>query len=227
MAFVAGNALVVVGVFLTVFLLTATDARAVEAWGPRGQLCSSSSSHSSSWGSCGRTCRTICFRWTLESIGVLGWLTISLPPASTSRAPGGSRVLLRMREGVASAAWRRALLAAVGVAVFVTMAVALYAFLEPTGSDKDLHAGPLPGPRVAAAAPVRLRHQVRAETARVTFRDRRIAGDDGTEREHTDVGLRLLSGTVARAAGPREEPSLARYTAAIRRVRHLRRAGAS
>jgi len=46
-----------------------------------------------------------------------------------------------MREDVGLQLWRRMLLAATGVAVFLTLAVALYAFLEPAGSKQVFFQG--------------------------------------------------------------------------------------
>ena len=80
--------------------------------------------------------------WTLESIGVLGWLTIALPPALYLLVLEAGLVFsIRMKEEVGLQLWRRALLAAVGVAVFLTLAVALYAFLEPVGSQRVFFQG--------------------------------------------------------------------------------------
>jgi hypothetical protein len=76
--------------------------------------------------------------WTLESIGYLGWFTILLPPAFYLFVLlAGPMFLVRTSdEEVGPQLRSRALLAAVGVAVFVPMAVALYAFLSPIGSGK-------------------------------------------------------------------------------------------
>ena len=69
------------------------------------------------------------------SIGILGWMTVALPPAFYAIAvPTGFVFFFWMGEDVHLEIWRRALLAAVAVAVYVTIAIALYAFLEPIGS---------------------------------------------------------------------------------------------
>ena len=80
--------------------------------------------------------------WTYQSIGALGWIQVSLPRALyllvLVAVPG---FMLRMREEVHLRLRQRALLAAVGVTVFLTIAVALYAFLEPLGSDRVMFQG--------------------------------------------------------------------------------------
>jgi hypothetical protein len=136
-AFVAGNVLVVVGVFLVVFLLTATEGRVQAGGGPQAQLLFILQQPLSFLGILWSNVRTDLVAWTLQSIGVLGWLSFALQPTLyLTVLLGGLGFFTRMREAVSLRPWRRVLLAAVGVAVFLTMAVALYAFLEPTGSDR-------------------------------------------------------------------------------------------
>jgi uncharacterized membrane protein len=136
-AFVAGNVLVVVGVFLIVFLVTATDARVQALGGPHAQLLFILHEPLGFLGILWSNLQNNLLKWTLGSIGVLGWLTIALPPAAYLIVlVGGLGFFSRMREDVGLQLQQRALLAAVGVAVFLTMAVALYAFLEPTGSGQ-------------------------------------------------------------------------------------------
>jgi uncharacterized membrane protein len=137
-AFVAANTLVVVGVFLTVFLLTSTDARAQAAGDPQAQLLFILHQPFSFLGIVWSNVQSNLFMWTLESIGYLGWFTILLPPAFYLFVLlAGPMFLVRTSdEEVGPQLRSRALLAAVGVAVFVPMAVALYAFLSPIGSGK-------------------------------------------------------------------------------------------
>ena len=72
-----------------------------------------------------------------ESIGALGWIQIYFPRALYLLVFVAIPVfMLRMRDEVRLRLAQRALLAAVGVAVFLTISVALYAFLEPLGSDQ-------------------------------------------------------------------------------------------
>ena len=135
MAFVAANALVVVGVFLVVSLLTSTDARVQAVGGPHAQLLFILHQPLGFLGILWSNVQNDLLKWTVESIGVLGWLTVALPPAFYLLVlVGGLGFFIRMREDVGLQLSRRALLAGVGVGVFLTMAVALYAFLEPTGS---------------------------------------------------------------------------------------------
>ena len=135
LAFVAGNALLVVGVFLLVLLFTATDARVQAVGGPNAQLVFILRQPAAFLGILWSNLQSNLLKWTLESIGVLGWFTIALPPVLYLLVlVGGLGFFIRMTEDVGLELWRRALLAAVGVAAFLTIAVALYAFLEPTGS---------------------------------------------------------------------------------------------
>ena len=143
MAFVAANALVVVGVFLVVFLLTATDARVQAVGGPHAQLLFILNQPLSFLGILWSNLQNNLLTWTFESIGRLGWLTIALPLRFYLFVlVAGLVFLIQTREEeVRLQLWRRALLAAVGVAVFLTLAVALYAFLEPTGSARVFFQG--------------------------------------------------------------------------------------
>jgi Predicted membrane protein len=137
MAFVAGHALVVVGVFLIVSWLTAADARVQAVGGPQAQLLFVMREPLGFIGILWSNLQNNLRSWVLESIGVLGWLTITLPPASYFVVlVGGLGFFVRMREEVALRPWERALLAVVGVAVFVTVALALYAFVEPTADGQ-------------------------------------------------------------------------------------------
>ena len=136
-AFVAGNVLVVVGVFLIVFLATATSARAQAVGGPPAQLSFILHEPLGFLGILWSNLQSDLVALTLQSIGVLGWLSIAMPPALYLFVlVTGLGFVIRMREEVGLQPWRRALLAATGVAVFLTMAVALYVFLEPIGSER-------------------------------------------------------------------------------------------
>ena len=136
-AFVAGNVLVVAGVLLATLLLTAADARVQAAGGPQAQLLFILHQPLSFMGILWSNAQEHLLGWALQSIGVAGWLSLPLSPALYLTALlAGLGFFFRMREDVDLRPWRRALLAAAGLAVFLTMAVALYAFLEPTGSDR-------------------------------------------------------------------------------------------
>ena len=137
LAFVAGNAIAVVGGFLVIFLLTATEARAQTLGGSQGQLLFILTQPLGFLGILWSSLERNLVSWTLESIGVMGWLNIYLSPSAYLFVlVAGLGFFIRMGEEVHLQLRQRALLAAVGVAVFLTMAVALYAFLEPTGSDR-------------------------------------------------------------------------------------------
>ena len=135
--FVAGNVLMVASVFLLVVLLTSTGARIQGAGGPQAQLLFIARQPLDFLGIVWSNLLANLVKWPLEIIGVLGWFTIALPPLSYLLAlVGGFGAFLQWREDVRLRPKERALLAAVGVAVFGTMVVALYAFLEPTGSGQ-------------------------------------------------------------------------------------------
>jgi hypothetical protein len=69
------------------------------------------------------------------SIGILGWMTVALPPVFYAIAVSSGFVFFFwMGEDVHLELRQRALMAAVAVAVFLTIAIALYAFLAPIGS---------------------------------------------------------------------------------------------
>jgi uncharacterized membrane protein len=137
-AFVAGNALVVVGVFLVGLLSTGIEARVPAAGGPHAQLLFILEQPLAFLGILWSNLQNNLLAWTLESIGVLGWFAVALPPAVYLLVLVAAPVLLiRMRgEEVGLRPWQRALLAAVGISVFLTIALALYVFLAPTGSDQ-------------------------------------------------------------------------------------------
>ncbi len=134
-AFVACSVALVVGVALIVLRLTAFDARVQIAGSPHAQLLFILEHPLSLLGILWSNVQNHLIGWMLQSIGALGWSTIGLSPATYLVVLLGLLgVFFRMREEVGAQPWQRALLASVGVAVFVTMAVALYVFLEPLGS---------------------------------------------------------------------------------------------
>ena len=135
LAFVAGSVLVVVGGFLLVLLITGTDARVQDVGGPQARLLFTVQQPLAFLGILWSNLQNDLLRWTLESIGVLGWLSVALPAVAYLVALVAAPVfLIRLKEEeVRLQVWRRALLAGAGVGVFLTIAVALYAFIEPAG----------------------------------------------------------------------------------------------
>jgi uncharacterized membrane protein len=134
---------VVGATFLVVFSLTATDARVqLAAGGPGTQLMFIIREPLGFLGILWSNLQNSLLTWTFESIGALGWLKIAMPPAFYLFVlVAGLVLVVRGGEIVSLQPWRRALLAAVGVAVFLTLAIALYAFLEPTGSGRVFFQG--------------------------------------------------------------------------------------
>ena len=141
-AFAAANALAVAGVFLIDFSLTATDGHLEAGGGPHAQLLFILHDPLSFLAILWTNTLDELPGWTLETIGVLGWLRVFLPMALyLFVVVAAVAFVVRMREEVDLEPWRRVLLAAVGALVFLTMAVALYAFLEPTGSQRVFFQG--------------------------------------------------------------------------------------
>ncbi len=136
LAFVAANVLVVVGVFLTVLLLTSTEGRVQTGGSIQTQLLFILEQPLGFLGIIWSNLRDNLLDWTLQSIGILGWFTIALPPATYLVVLlGGFGSFVGVREEVDLAPGQRALLAAAGVGVFLSIAIALYAFLQPTGIE--------------------------------------------------------------------------------------------
>ncbi len=134
-AFVAASALVVAGGFVVTFLATATEARTQVGGGPPAQLQFILHQPLGFIAILWDNILHNLLAWTLETVGILGWLAIGLPPSLYVVALIGSAGLFfGMREDVSLRGLERGLLAAVGVAMFLTMAVALYVFLESPGS---------------------------------------------------------------------------------------------
>ncbi len=134
LAFVAVNVLVGVGVFLIVFLLTSTEARVQTVGGIQAQILFILQQPLGFLGILWSSLQDNLLTWTLQSIGVLGWFTIALAPATyLAVLLGGFGFFIRMREQVDLQPKQRALLAAAGVAAFLSMSAALFVFLQPTG----------------------------------------------------------------------------------------------
>jgi hypothetical protein len=76
------------------------------------------------------------------SIGILGWMSVALPPVFYAIViPAAFVFFFWMGEDVHLEVWRRALLAAVAIAIYATIAIALYGFLEPIGSRQIIFQG--------------------------------------------------------------------------------------
>jgi len=75
--------------------------------------------------------------WVEQSIGLLGWLQIPLPQTFYLFVlVVGLKFFMGMDEKLTLQTWRRLLLGAVGVAMFLTLAISVYVFLEPVGSAR-------------------------------------------------------------------------------------------
>lgn len=136
-AFVAGAVLLVAGVALLTFLVTSAETRAQVAGGPRVQLEFMAQQPLAFAGILWSNIERYGVGWILSTIGALGWLSIRLSPMFYLIVIViGSEFFFRMPEAVDLRRSERALLAGTGAAVFLTMAVALYLFLEPMGSDR-------------------------------------------------------------------------------------------
>jgi uncharacterized membrane protein len=129
-AFVAASVFAVVGVFLIDYLATGAADRAQVSSGAREQLAFVLTQPLAFLGVLWSSLGDHLVAWTLQTIGVLGWFTIGLPAALYLFVIlGGVAFYFGMPETVGLQVWQRFLLAAVGLAVFITVAVALYVFL--------------------------------------------------------------------------------------------------
>ena len=130
LAFVASNVLVVTGVFVIGFLLTGTADRAGTDAGATDKLIVVLQRPVEFLGILWSSLQDGLLTWTLESIGILGWFTVALPPALYLFVlVAGFGLFVGMEEQVTLQVWQRVVLAATSVTVFVTMAVALFVFL--------------------------------------------------------------------------------------------------
>ena len=135
--FVAASVLVVIGVSATTYLATGAAVRAQTAAGAGHQLAFVLGQPLGFAETLWSNLQNNLLAWTLQSIGVLGWFTVALPAALyVFVVLAGFAFFIGMAEKVNLSIWQRILMAAVGVATFVTIAVALYVFL-PT-SDGHL-----------------------------------------------------------------------------------------
>ena len=135
LALVAATGLIVASGFLAVLLATGTPARVQTDGGAVQQIQFILLQPLEFFGIVLQSLRDNSLSWTLQSIGVLGWFSVALPAATyllVIVAFGG--FLFRIREEVSLRRSQRALLLLVGVGTFLSMAAALYAFLEPVGS---------------------------------------------------------------------------------------------
>lgn len=131
MGFVTAAVLLVVGVLLVDSSLTSAP---LAVGGPNTQLLFMLHQPMDFLGIMWSNLPTNVFR-SAASIGILGWMTLALPPVFYAIAiPAGFVFFFWMGEDVHLEFRQRALLAAVAVAVFLTIAIALFAFLEPIGS---------------------------------------------------------------------------------------------
>jgi hypothetical protein len=130
LAFVVGTVLVVLGVSAITYLATGAAVRAGTAAGTSGQLAFVLGQPLGFAETLWSNLQNNLLTWTLQSIGVLGWFTVALPAALYLFVLlAGFAFFIGMAEKVSLRFWQRILMAAVGVATFVTIAVALYVFL--------------------------------------------------------------------------------------------------
>jgi uncharacterized membrane protein len=145
--FVGGCVAAVAGAALLVFVLSSTTAHLGTAAGPRAQLLFIAHQPLGFARILWDNLQNGLLDWTLGTIGTLGWLTIALPQTfSLFVLVAGLVFFMGMEEETGLKVWRRSLLAGVAVVVFLTLAVALYAFLEPAGSQRVFFQGRYLGP---------------------------------------------------------------------------------
>ena len=130
LAVVVASVLVVVGVSAITYLATGAAVRAQSAAGTSGQLAFVLGQPLRFAETLWSNLQNNLLTWTLQSIGVLGWFTVALPAALyVFVVLAGFALFFGMAEKVSLTIWQRILMAAVGVATFVTIALALYVFL--------------------------------------------------------------------------------------------------
>jgi uncharacterized membrane protein len=130
LAFVVASGLVVVGVSAITYLATGAAVRAQSATATGGQLAYVLGQPLGFAEALWSNLQNNLLTWILQSIGVLGWFTVALPAALyVFVVLAGFGLFFGMAEKVSLTIWQRTLMAAVGVATFVTIAVALYVFL--------------------------------------------------------------------------------------------------
>jgi hypothetical protein len=131
-AFVAASIIVVASVALLLWVLTSNDARAVAIGDPHSRLWQMLQSPLEFLGILGSNLPVNLAHGLIQTVGVLGWLNVALPPAFYAFVLAVALAFfLLLGEEVRLQPWQRVLLAAVGIAVFLTIMVALYAFLKP------------------------------------------------------------------------------------------------
>ena len=146
-AFAAGSALAVAGTALLIFVLSSTTAHMGTAAGPQAQLLFIAHQPLSFARILWDNLQNGLLDWTLGTVGTLGWLTIALPQTfSLFVIVAGLVFFMGMQEETGLRTWQRLVFAGVAVAVFLTLAVALYAFLEPAGSQRVFFQGRYLGP---------------------------------------------------------------------------------
>ncbi len=146
-AFAAGSAAAVAATALLIFALSSTTVQPGATTDPRAQLSFMAHQPLGFARILWDNLQNGLLDWTLGSIGTLGWLTIALPQTfSLFILVAGLVLFMGMEEETGLQLWRRAVLAGVAVAVFLTLAIALYAFLEPAGSLRVFFQGRYLGP---------------------------------------------------------------------------------
>ena len=130
-AFVAANILLVVDVFLIQHVMTGAVSRAQTNTGAGDQLLFVMSQPLAFLGILWSNLANGLLGWILESVGILGWLTFALPTALYVFVLfAGFAFFFGSEETVSLRPWQRAILAAAGIAAFVTIGVVLYIVLS-------------------------------------------------------------------------------------------------
>jgi uncharacterized membrane protein len=130
LALLAATVFVVAGVTLLTYLLTGGAARAEADIGARDQLILVLREPFEFLAILWSNLQNHLLKWTLESIGVLGWLTVALPTALyVFVLIAGIAFFFGRQEQVGLLTRQRMLLAAVAAATFVSMAIVLSVYL--------------------------------------------------------------------------------------------------
>jgi uncharacterized membrane protein len=126
----AATVFVVVGVTLLNYLMTGAAGRAEADVGSGGQLILVAREPFEFLALLWSNLQNHLLKWTLESVGILGWLTVALPAALYLFVLiVGIAFFFGRQEEVGLQTRQRMLLAAVAVATFVSLAVVLFVYL--------------------------------------------------------------------------------------------------
>jgi len=194
LAFAAASTLLVVGIFLAIFWLTAIDARAPAVGGAHAQLLFILQQPMDFLGIVWANVSSQWTNWTTEGIGALGWLTVTLPPVLYVVVLEAGAVAFMFMGGGRGYAARAARPARYGSGRGVHHDGRGPVCLPgANGQSTGVLPRPLPGSNLAIAPVVCLRNPVRTKTPSNACTCWSLADSDGAEPADADLGLPCLT----------------------------------